>query len=454
MSVSQERLIPDEPVSLSPSEQSQLLDAVTSAERRARDAEKALEKRQRALEREADSKFGFLTKLNTGTIKCCVYRENPTSLEFEYVPDGKLLWDVTRDDKAAFQDRLARLFGGGRYKVDMQFPKESQMEDGVLEISIADKPKESVVEKVPVVSNESSVAAQFATVLNEMQKSNRELLMVVMQQGEKANTATLEAMKAALTSPNRDSSRDDTMLKLVTAAMARPVVEQQKQPNMLEMLTGMATLMGSLKTLMPQAATAGVDTASLMSQIVKAMELGAGLASNGGGGGGISAEGGTDMLDKITKIGQMLMPFLGGLLTPKPQMSPIPQIQQPPPRPPQPAQTRPQPRDVRPTRPQPARPTATPTPQTPGPQTAGAQIKEGVDMAKAKEDIDKLVDEINNALPEDAAVMIKQNTPPQFVELAKSPDSVMSIIGQFRPELVSDGMFNIKLRQVCAALSK
>jgi hypothetical protein len=451
--MSVERLVPDDPdqqVVMSAADQSALLDDLAETKRRERLARKELEKRDIEAAKVADSKFGFLTKLGRGIIRCAVYRENPKTLEFQYCPEGQLQWDVEREDKAAFQDRIARLFGGGRFKVEMRFPKESGMDDDILELSIADKQKEPVVvEKNPVVSNDSAVAAQFASVLNEMQKSNRELLMVVMQQGKEANAATLEAMKAALQSPSRDSGKDDTMLKLLTAAMNRPVGEQQKQPSMLEMLTGMATLMGSLKTLMPQATAAGVDTASLMAQIVKAMELGAGLASGGGGGEIANPEAGGDVVDKLAKLAQVFGPFLAGLLTPKPQFTPAPPQIQPPTRPPvapQPA-PRPQTRDVRPGRPQPA--TTTPA-QRPIPQPPPTPPV--VDQAKMKSDIDKLVDTINNLSPEDSAAAIRAEVDPAFIQLAENPDNVLMLISNFRPELASDGAFGIKLRQVCAAL--
>jgi len=456
----EQRLIPEEPeqqVVMSAADQSALLDELTDIKRRERLARAELAKRDAVVARETDSKFGFLIKLGRGIIRCAVYRENPKSLEFQYCPEGQLQWDVEREDRAAFQDRIARLFGGGRFKVEMRFPKESDMDDSILELSIAEKLKEPVVvEKIQTASNDSSaVAAQFATVLNEMQKSNRELLMVVMQQGKEANTATLEAMKTALQSPNRDSSRDDAMLKLMTVAINRPVAEQQKQPSMLEMLTGMATLMGSLKTLMPQAAAAGVDTASLMAQIVKAMELGAGLASSGGGGEAANSDGGSDMIDKIAKLGQVFGPFIGGLLTPKPSIVPsLPSIQQQPPQqqPQQPSATppRPQPRDVKGRRPVPASPSPTPQRATPQQEVSAP----AVDPVKARSEIDQLVDVISNLIPEDAALEIKQSVAPAFLELAKDPDNVLALISNFRPELKSDGLFGIKLRQVCAALSK
>jgi hypothetical protein len=189
----------------------------------------------------------------------------------------------------------------------------------------------------------------------------------------------------------------------------------------------------------------------LMSSLMKAMELGAGLASNGGGGGEV-AEGGGDMVDKIAKLAQVFGPFLGALLTPKPQMTTVPQIQ-PTPRPtPQPAPTRPQPRDVRPARPQPASASVAPKP-TPQPAPQPAPQPQ-VDIAQASSEIDQLVELILNSPPEDAAAELRTKVDPGFLQIAKNPEAVIQLVGKFKPELINDLAFGVRVRQVCAALNK
>ena len=450
-----QRLVEEEPVELSPAEQSQVLAELAETRERARLAEKAVEKQERAKAREVDSKFGFLRKLTVGVIKCGVYRENPRTYEYEYVPEGSVMWNVDREDKTAFQDKLSRLFGGGRYRIEMQFPKDSGIEDSTLEISIADKPETAIVPSA-APSNEGSMAAEFAKVVVEMQNSNREFFKWMMEQSQKQtatmadqtqrqNAAMMEAVKSSLTQTSRPDPSRDEMLKLVTE-LVKSQGGGAKPVDPITMLSGLAQVMSSLKLLVPTpTASGGIDATQIMPQIFNALKLGAELGANSGGAIAEVAEG-DGTLEKLIKFVQPLMPLLGGLLTPKPSIvHPLPSIQSPPPPPATPQ--RPQPRDIKGRRPVPA-------PSSPTPQRATSPLDEAVpDVAKARSEIDQLVDVISNSLPEDAALEIKQSVAPAFLELAKDPDKVLALISNFRPELKSDGMFGIKLRQVCAALS-